>query len=87
MKLQIFQSLWGMERLARPGRPEWSLEDKLQKIAEAGFEGVEFCFENLEFTKRMVSLLKDLNLKCSCIAFPEEVDELKPIIERVLEFG
>jgi hypothetical protein len=87
MKLQIFQSLWGMERLARPGRPEWSLEEKLQKIAEAGFEGVEFCFEDLEFTRRVTGILKDVNLKCSCIAFPETVDELIPIIERVKEFG
>ena len=87
MKLQVFQSWWGMGNLGRPGRPEWSFEENLQKIAEAGFEGVEFCFEDLAFVQRMVPLLKGLNLKCSCIAFPETVDELKPILERVKEFG
>jgi hypothetical protein len=87
MKLQIFQSLWGMEKLARPGRPEWTLEERLQKIAEAGFEGVEFCFEDLDFVKQMTNLLNNLNMKYSCIAFPETADELQPIIDRVIEFG
>jgi sugar phosphate isomerase/epimerase len=87
MKLQIFQSLWGMEKLVHPGQPEPSLAEKLGQIAEAGFEGVEFCMEDLALTKQIVGILKDVNLKCSCIAFPETGDELKPIIERVLEFG
>lgn len=36
----VFQSLWGMTHLPRGG-PEWSIREKLDRIAEAGFAGIE----------------------------------------------
>jgi sugar phosphate isomerase/epimerase len=45
MKLQVYQSYWGMVGLPFGGE-EWSMEEKLSQIAEAGFDGVEFLMED-----------------------------------------
>lgn len=37
--LDVFQSLWAME-LRRPDGFEWGLEEKIRKIAEAGYRGI-----------------------------------------------
>ena len=37
-KLLIYQSLWAMER-RRPDGLEWSLDEKLRMIRDAGFDG------------------------------------------------
>ena len=41
MKFQVYQSYWGMSSLPFGGT-EWSMEEKLAKIAEANFDGVEW---------------------------------------------
>ena len=38
-KLKILQSMWSMERRAPDGRED-SLEDKVAKISDAGFDGI-----------------------------------------------
>lgn len=45
MKFRVYQSYWGMTALPYGGE-EWSMEEKLAKIAEAGFDGVEFLMED-----------------------------------------
>jgi len=37
-KLLVYQSLWAMER-RRPDGLEWSLDEKLAMIRDAGFDG------------------------------------------------
>ena len=37
-KLLVYQSLWAMER-RRPDGLEWSLQEKLEMIQRAGFDG------------------------------------------------
>ena len=44
MKFQVYQSYWGMPSLPFGGE-EWSMAAKLAKIAEAGFDGVEWLME------------------------------------------
>jgi hypothetical protein len=44
MKFQVYQSYWGMSSLPFGGE-EWSMAAKLAKIAEAGFDGVEWLME------------------------------------------
>jgi hypothetical protein len=38
---KVFQSLWGMEGLPFGGAAEWSLREKLDRIVNSGFDGVE----------------------------------------------
>ena len=56
MKLQVYQSYWGMAGLPFNGDEEWSMEEKLEKIAEGGFDGVEFLMEEKAHRDAMVPL-------------------------------
>ena len=38
-KLEIYQSLWGME-LRAPDRPERSMDENFRMVADAGFDGM-----------------------------------------------
>ena len=69
MKLQIYQSYWGMVGLPYGGE-EWSMEEKVAKIAEAGFDGVEFLMEDKGNRDLMIPLCDQHNLKRSNIVFP-----------------
>ena len=42
-QLRVYQSLWAMER-RRPDGVEWSLQEKLDLIIDAGFDGVGLRF-------------------------------------------
>lgn len=69
MKLQIYQSLWGMSGLPFHG-PEWSLDEKVARIAEAGFDGVEFLMEEKDHREALVRLCDRHGLRRSNIVFP-----------------
>lgn len=69
MNFQVYQSYWGMSSLPFQG-DEWSMEEKLAHIAEAGFDGVEFLMEDKEHRDAMVPLCEKYHLKRSNIVFP-----------------
>ena len=69
MKLQVYQSYWGMGALPFGGA-EWSMEEKLARIAEAGFDGVEFLMEDKDHREAMVPLCDKHGLARSNIVFP-----------------
>jgi len=56
-KLLIFQSLWGMERL-RSETAELALEEKIARIAHAGFDGVTDHFYDRDLTDRWADALR-----------------------------
>ena len=87
MKLQVYQSLWGMVHLPYGGEREWTLEEKFAQIAEAGFDGVEFLMEEPEGRKKMVALCEKHGLKRSNIVFPWNPDEFKADIEAAKDGG
>ena len=70
MKFQVYQSFWGMGSLPHGGDEEWNIEEKLEKIAEVGFDGVEWLMEYEDQRKEMVTLCDRLGLKRSNIVFP-----------------
>ena len=80
MNFQVYQSYWGMSSLPFGGE-EWSMEEKLAKIAEAGFDGVEWLMEDEAHREAMVPLCDKYNLRRSNIVFPwtpeEFVDDIK----------
>ncbi len=86
MELLFFQSAWGTEEL--PGaRGKWSLEERVQAMAEANFDGVAVEIPEYETAKAITEIAPDLGLNWSMTCFPETVEELAPIIETVVEFG
>ena len=80
MDLLVFQSMWAMEGLPFEGA-EWTLEEQVRRMAEAGFDGAEVDFDDLESSLRVTSLLKEHGLKWNATCFPKTVDDLRPIIE------
>jgi hypothetical protein len=82
----VYQSLWAMER-RRPDGLEWTLEEKLQMIQQAGFDGAGVRFADRAFARQVTEFLKSYGMSWQAQAYPQTLDDLKPIIDHVLEFG
>jgi sugar phosphate isomerase/epimerase len=82
MSFRVFQSLWGMEGLPHSGGSEWSLDEKLARIVEAGFDGVEvawapFVPDGPEAIRRAT----DLGLGLTVVCFPSTIDDFKAVAD------
>ena len=87
MKLQVYQSYWGMAGLPFNGENEWSMEEKLSSIAEAGFDGVEFLMEEKEHRAAMLPLCEKYGLKRSNIVFPLKSEDFSEDIKAAIDGG
>ena len=85
-KLLVYQSLWAMER-RRPDGQEWTLEQKLQMIKDAGFDGAGVRFFDYQYAKEVTTFLREHKMTWQAQCYPKTVDDLKPIIEHVQELG
>ena len=85
-KLLIYQSLWAMER-RRPDGAEWTLDEKLRMIRDAGFDGAGVRFFDRDYARTVTSFLREHGMTWQAQCYPKTVDDLKPIIEHVREFG
>ena len=82
----VYQSLWAMER-RRPDGHEWSLDEKLRMIQQAGFDGAGVRFADREYARQVTDFLRAHDMSWQAQAYPQTLDDLKPIIDHVLEFG
>lgn len=83
MTFKVFQSLWGMEELPFGGEPEWSLTEKLDQIAAAGFDGVEVAWSPVfPIGREALDLIPDYDLDWSLVCFPTTVDDFKLVADR-----
>ncbi|ACC75795.1 sugar phosphate isomerase/epimerase [Paraburkholderia phymatum] len=85
-RLLVFQSLWAMERRHTDGW-ERSLEENVQMIAEAGFDGVSAHCTNRDEYRRLAELRTQFGLDAEGQCFPTTVDDLQPALEVATEFG
>ena len=85
-KLLVYQSLWAMERRSPDGH-EWSLQEKLNMIHTAGFDGAGVRFADRDYAREVTQFLKQHGMSWQAQAYPQTVDDLKPILEHILEFG
>lgn len=80
-KLEVYQSLWGME-LRSPHVAERSDEEAFSMVAEAGFDGicldpgVSEIAENLQ----RKALFEKYQLGCMVNAFPESDEDMQPLL-------
>jgi sugar phosphate isomerase/epimerase len=79
-RMRIQQSMWGMIDLA-PGGGQWSLIERLDKIAGAGFGGIESNCKTEQEADELAGLLDDRKLALGYIAHAPTVDDLLPHIE------
>jgi hypothetical protein len=82
--LLVFQSLWGMERRHTDGM-ERSIEQNVQMILEAGFDGVSMTLSDAAAARRTAALLRPRGKRIEAQCFPKSVDELKPALELASE--
>ena len=85
-RLLVYQSLWAMER-RRPDGLEWTLDEKLEKIRAAGFDGAGVRFFDYHYARTVTDFLRAHGLTWQAQCYPKTVDDLKPIIEHVAELG
>ena len=82
----IYQSLWGMERRHTDGH-ERTLDENLEMIRDAGFDGVSVTFEDRDLAHRVTKYLESSGMSAQAMCFPSSVDDLKPVIEIAEELG
>jgi hypothetical protein len=87
-RLEVFQSLWAMERRA-PDGTEWSLPEKFKMIAEAGYDGlsIDMAARDIPTVEEARPLFREFALAGLVVAFPHEVEDLKPVYEMAAELG
>ena len=85
-KLRVLQSMWAMERRHTDGK-EWSLDEKLTMIRDAGFDGVSTALADREVAAKITAFARANGMIVEAMCYPSTVDEFKPTLERVAEFG
>jgi hypothetical protein len=85
-KFLVYQSMWAMER-RRPDGQEWTLDQKLAMIRDAGFDGAGVRFFDYQYAREVTAFLRAHNMTWQAQCYPKTVDDLKPIIEHVQELG
>jgi hypothetical protein len=83
-RLLVMQSLWAMERRHTDGF-ERSLEENVEMIADAGFDGVSTHWTDRTTVARVAGLLRPSGMVAEGQCFPKTVDDLKPVLEIAAE--
>jgi hypothetical protein len=87
-KLEVYQSLWGME-LRNPRLTERSKYEAFSMIAAAGFDGA--CLDpsvaEIPHCREYMHLFSEHDLKAMVNAFPYSVDDLAPILDFSVELN
>ena len=86
-RLEIFQSLWGME-LRSPVRDERTADENFAMVAEAGFDGmcIDFGADEITEIHKLKSHFDNNKLGCMVNAFPYKAADLQPILDLATEF-
>lgn len=85
-KLEIYQSLWGME-LRHPRQSERSREQMFEMIAAAGFDGacMDPSVSELDECRSYAALFDEFDLGSMVNAFPSAPDDMAPILDFAVE--
>jgi len=86
-KLEIYQSLWGME-LRSPVCAERSPDENFAMVAEAGFDGmcIDFGADEIDEFEKLKNYYDKYGLGCMVNAFPSSVRDLAPIVALAKDF-
>ncbi len=84
-RLDIFQSLWAMERRHTDGH-ERSLAENIAMIAKAGFDGINAHYTNRADVVALDDAIQGTGLRIEGVCFPRTVDDLRLPLELAAEF-
>ena len=86
-RLQIQHSLWSLIGLPINAEQEWTLEEKLDRVKAAGFEGVE-CWLNDGDEATHAAALNDRGLHLSTLGHhPHTLDDVRAVVARAKRSG
>ena len=85
-QLRVYQSLWAMER-RRPDKQEWSRDEQLSMIRDAGYDGVGMRYLDADYVRDVTGFLRDHGMTWQAQCYPKAVDDLKPVLELVAKYG
>jgi len=85
-RLQIQHSLWSLIRLPMNEPIEWTLEEKFERVAGAGFEGVE-CWLDDESEAKHRAALDRHGLRLTLGHHPHTLDDVKVTVARAKRLG
>ena len=85
-KLDIYQSLWGME-LRNPNLPERSIEETFAMIADAGFDGacMDSSVAEIPECRKHAHLFARHDLGCMLNAFPYSEGDMASLLDFAVE--
>lgn len=86
MELRVLQSLWGMEGLPR-GRSEWSVEQQVERIGEAGFDGAAVDFDDAAGARTATAALAAAGLEWSVECIVGTTEALRRRLELAADCG
>ena len=84
-RLMLMQNGYGMSGLPREGK-EWSFEEKVRRIKDAGYEGFQLGTRLAEEPDKL-ELLDKFGLKFSMASVPKTVEEVRKSLEAVKKSG
>lgn len=83
---KVLQSLWAMER-RQPDGIERTLDQNLEMIQRAGFDGISMSFTDAAAARRAGRFAAEHGLLIEAQCFPSTVDDLRPILALAREVG
>jgi hypothetical protein len=87
MPLHVYQSIWGMEQLPWRSQDKWSMDQQLDLIADAGFDGVSVSFTEADETQAICAGAISRGLRIQASYFPTTIEGLAPVFETIEAVG
>ncbi|WP_082197994.1 sugar phosphate isomerase/epimerase [Bacillus sp. FJAT-26390] len=85
-RLELQQSWWAMNLLGEDGK-EWTMEQKFEKIADAGYTAISAAVPSQAEEEEWQRLLDRYKLGFNAIAFPDKVEDISAYIKDAKRFG
>jgi hypothetical protein len=85
-RLELQQSWWAMTGVGN-GTREWTMEEKFERIAEAGFRGILGRLPVGAEAERWRRLLDEYSFSFGIHSFPSKVEDLDELIVQAKDFG
>lgn len=87
MRLHVYQSIWGMEQLPWKSDAKWTIEEQLDLIKDAGFDGISLSFTEVAEARQIASEAIARGLRIQASYFPSTIEALVPIFETIDAVG
>jgi hypothetical protein len=85
-RLELQQSWWAMNLLGENGK-EWTMEQKFEKIADAGYAAISAAVPSQAEEEEWHRLLDRYKLGFNAISFPAKVEDISDYIKDAKRFG